>query len=159
MRNLSLWYTFLDDKQLHRYIDLQRGSSDSFRRILVWFIYYMSLEQKLTESQVNTVLQAFQHVLRLDGFSLDVFNDSSVRLARAAGREDPREKHQVPGGCPVQHWTHRRFMTYCGIALGFLFMLRVSEYCLEGQGYHALRAEEVVALLSDGGALRVWDIA
>lgn len=48
-------------------------------------------------------------------------------------------------------------MTQCGCLIGFHFMLRASEYCSEGDGYHALRASDVFFFRPDNTIFRTWN--
>jgi len=50
------------------------------------------------------------------------------------------------------------WMTFLGIALAFHFMLRVSEYCADGQGPHALRAGDLLYFDAHGHHYRPWDL-
>jgi len=166
-KNLGPWFQFLDRHDLHQYIDLSPTGSDDFRRILIWFLHFCAVDLKLSESKVQTTIQALQYALKTDGYSLNVFKDDSIKLARAAVRGDPRVKH-------AQRTRKRRlpvtfdmlayledlllqsphlddWMTYLGILMAFHFMLRVSEYCLDGSSPHAIRCGDVLFLTDDGG--------
>jgi len=170
---LHYWDEFLERHTLHEYLDTYDPDSPEYRRLLIWFLYYLAEERKLTESQVNAALQALQHSLRLDGHDLNAFTSGPVKLARKATREDPRAKH-------IRQSLRRRLpvtfdmldfladllrhtgclndlMTYCGCLIGFHFMLRASEYCSEGDGYHALRTGDVLFFKYDSTVLRTWD--
>jgi len=45
------------------------------------------------------------------------------------------------------------WMTYLGILMAFHFMLRVSEYCLDGSSPHAIRCGDVLFLTDDGNGM------
>lgn len=172
---LHYWYDFLERHTLHDYLDTYDPDSPEYRRLLIWFLYYLAEERKLTESQVNAALQALQHNLRLDGHGLTAFTSGPVKLARKATREDLRAKHirqSLRRRLPVTfdmldfladllRHTGRLddLMTYCGCVIGFHFMLRASEYCSEGDGYHALRTGDVLFFRYDDTVLRTWDAA
>ena len=164
--NLGPWFTFLDKHELHDYVDLSPTGADDFRRIVIWFLYYCAMELKLSESKIQTTIQALQYALKSDGHSLGVFKDASVKLARDAVREDPRIKNakrtrrkRLPvtfdmlfyledlllGSSHIDDW-----MTFLGILMAFHFMLRISEYCLDGSSQHAIRCGDVLFLSSDG---------
>jgi hypothetical protein len=49
------------------------------------------------------------------------------------------------------------WMTYLGILMAFHFMLRVSEYCLDGSSPHAIRCSDVLFLTDDGSVFSPWD--
>ena len=147
-KNLSPWFQFLDQHDLHQYIDLSPAGSDDFRRILIWFLHFCAVDLKLSESKVQTTIQALQYALKTDGYSLNVFRDDSVKLARAAVKNDPRVTHarrtrkrRLPVTFDMLFYledlllqSHHTddWMTYLGILMAFHFMLRVSEYCLDG---------------------------
>ena len=171
--NLGPWFTFLDKHELHDYVDLSPTGADDFRRIVIWFLYYCAMELKLSESKIQTTIQALQYALKSDGHSLGVFKDASVKLARDAVREDPRIKNakrtrrkRLPvtfdmlfyledlllGSSHIDDW-----MTFLGILMAFHFMLRISEYCLDGSSQHAIRCGDVLFLSSDGKVYSPWD--
>jgi hypothetical protein len=49
------------------------------------------------------------------------------------------------------------WMTYLGILMAFHFMLRVSEYCLDGSSPHAIRCSDVLFLTDDGRVFSPFD--
>ena len=172
-KNLGPWYQFLTQYDLHQYIDLSPSGADDFRRILIWFLHFCAVDLKLSESKVQTTIQALQYALKSDGYSLNVFKDDSIKLARAAVRRDPRVKH-------AQRTRRRRlpvtfdmlvyledlllpsshiddWMTFLGILMAFHFMLRVSEYCLDGSSPHAIRCGDVLFLTNDSSVYSPWD--
>ena len=165
-KNLGPWFQFLDQYDLHEYIDLSPTGADDFRRILIWFLHYCAVELKLTESKIQTSIQALQYVLKTEGHSLSVFKDDSIKLARAAVRKDPRLRHaqrtrrrRLPvtfdmlfylEGLLLESTHTDDWMTFVGILMAFHFMLRVSEYCLDGSSPHAIRCGDIL-FLSDGG--------
>lgn len=173
-KNLGPWFQFLDRHDLHQYIDLSPTGSDDFRRILIWFLHFCAVDLKLSESKVQTTIQALQYALKTDGYSLNVFKDDSIKLARAAVRGDPRVKHaqrtrkrRLPVTFDMLSYLEDLllqsphlddWMTYLGILMAFHFMLRVSEYCLDGSSPHAIRCGDVLFLTDDGGVYSPWDI-
>lgn len=167
------WYDFLLANDLLGYVTVYGCESAEFRRILIWFLYHLAVELKYTESQVNTTLQALQHSLRLDGLSLSAFHDSAVTFARKATREDARTKNikrSLRRRLPVtfdmldyleelllSRGTLDDHMILCGLLLGFHFMLRASEYCKDGDGYHALRVGDIIFLTRDSQVFHPCD--
>lgn len=173
-KNLGPWFQFLDQFDLHEYINLSPTGADDFRRILIWFLHYCAVELKLTESKIQTSIQALQYVLKTEGHSLNVFKDDSIKLARAAVRRDPRLRHaertrrrRLPvtfdmlfylEGLLLDSAHADDWMTFVGILMAFHFMLRVSEYCLDGSSPHAIRCGDIVFLSDDGTAYSPWDV-
>lgn len=173
MSNLTPWFTFLDQHELHDYIDLSPSGADVFRRILIWFLHFCATDLKLTESKIQTTIQALQYALKTDGYSLGVFKDESIKLARAAVRGDPRVRHaartrrrRLPvtfdmlfylEGLLLESRHIDDWMTFLGILMAFHFMLRVSEYCLDGSSPHAVRCSDVLFVSRDGSVYSPLD--
>jgi len=123
---------------------------------------------------VQTIIQALQYALKTDGYSLNVFRDDSIKLARAAVRNDPRATHarrtrkrRLPVTFDMLFYledlllqSHHTddWMTYLGILMAFHFMLRFSEYCLDGSSPHAIRCGDVLFLTDDGNVYSPWDV-
>ena len=114
-------------------------------------LHYFAIDLMLSESKVQTTIQALQCTLKTDGYSLNVFKDDSIKLARAAVRGDPRAKHaqrtrkrRLPVTFDMLFYLEDLllqsrhiddWMTYLGVLMAFHFMLRVSEYCLDGSSH------------------------
>ena len=173
-KNLGPWFQFLDQNDLRQYVDLSPSGSDDFRRMIIWFLHFCAVDLKLSESKIQTTIQALQYALKTDGYSLSVFKDESIKLARAAVRNDPRVTHarrtrkrRLPvtfdmlfyledlllQSSHVDDW-----MTFLGILMAFHFMLRVSEYCLDGSSPHAIRCGDILFLSDDGKVYSPWDV-
>ena len=170
---LHMWTDFLTVNGLTDVIDFDSSPVRDLRRVIMWFLYYLAVERTRTETQIATALQALQHSLRLDGYSTSAFQDPSVSFARRATREDPRLKHarlSLKRRLPVTFdmivyletllYRSRNIddrMTFIGVLLAFHFMLRVSEYCSDGEGRHALRTGDILFFGCDDTVYRPWD--
>ena len=170
---LCMWSDFLAIHGLAGIIDFDSSPPRDLRRVLMWFLYYLAVDCKRSETQIATALQALQHSLRLDGYSTSVFQDSSVSFARRATKEDPRLRNarlSLKRRLPVTFdmlayletllYRSRNLddrMTFIGVLLAFHFMLRVSEYCSDGEGQHALRTGDILFFGRDNTVYRPWD--
>jgi len=170
---LRMWTDFLAINMLTDTIDFDSSPIRDLRRVLMWFLYYLAVDLKRSETQIATALQALQHSLRLDGYSTSVFQDPSVSFARRATKEDPRLrnarlslKRRLPVTFDMIAYLetllyHSRNiddrMTFIGVLLAFHFMLRVSEYCSDGEGRHALRTGDILFFGTDGDVYHPWD--
>ena len=171
--NLRYWHAFLAAQSLHGFVDPSVAGMDDLRRIIIWFLYYCAVELKLTESQIKAAIQAVQHAFKTDGYSLDIFKDAAISLARDAVRTDPRHAHmrrtrrkRLPvtfdmllylESILLQSPNIDDWMTFVGALTAFHFMLRVSEYAFSASSPHALRSGDVLFLGPSGQAYSPWD--
>ena len=152
-----------------------RDTYEDSLRALTCFVYDMKTRLLRSSSHIKRTLQALRHDLIKKLYTVSVFSDPSLILARRACKETARHLHKV-------RQSHRRLavtfdiidwletfllsttriedeMTYVGILLAFNFMLRCSEYCHSEDAPHALLCDDVTFIPLTGPNLTPLDLS
>lgn len=152
-----------------------RDTYDVSLRALTCFVYDMKTRLHRSSSHIKRTLQALRHDLIKKLFTVSVFSDPSLSLARRACKETARHLHKVRQShrrlavtFDVIDWLETHLlssthiedeMTYVGILLAFNFMLRCSEYCHSEDAPHALLCDDVTFIPMTGPTLTPLDLS
>lgn len=169
------WNSFASTYSLCERELFTRDTYEVSLRALTCFVYDLKTRLLRSSSHIKRTLQALRHDLLKKLYTVTVFSDPSLSLARRACKESARQLHKV-------RQSHRRLavtfdvidwletsllstnciddeMTYVGTLLAFNFMLRCSEYCHSEDAPHALLCDDVTFVPLTGPTLTPLDLS
>lgn len=148
---------------------------DAFRLVMVKFVRHLSEAVNLSSSSISGVLASIQYVLKTSGKSVHNFKDPMLSLARSATLPPQRARsetqlanQQTPVTVDMIVWLRGELwvgdkvdsmMTYMGCALGFTFLLRVSEFVQDRScEEHAFLAKDITLYMTDKNTRHPWTL-
>lgn len=172
--SIQRWYKYMDAQghPPHRYFDWSGFNVEQQRFLLVHFVYDLHNKQHCSESVISGCLSALRHFRTVHGKDTDIFESEILRKARKAiqlsSRELSKKKElnkRHPITIPMLDWLKQhywepyqtvvsytknaldRMMVYVACIIGFIFMLRSSEYIRDKNTDHVLLSEDVYIIL------------